>query len=94
MSLVTMSTGNVRERNKQKMSETTKIKEAIADQVSRIRTALNERAKNVPKNPLVVVAEETGLHPNTIRNIVREGSQNFSLATLEKLERYLFGEKA
>lgn len=76
------------------MSETTKIKEAIADQVSRIRTALNERAKNVPKNPLVLVAEETGLHPNTIRSIAREGSQSFSLATIEKLEKYLFGETA
>jgi hypothetical protein len=73
------------------MSETTKIKTAIADQVGRIRTALNERAKNVPKSPLAVVAEETGLHPNTIRNIAKGNGQSFSLATIEKLETYLFG---
>lgn len=73
------------------MSETTKIKTAIADQVGRIRMALNERAKNVPKSPLAVVAEETGLHPNTIRNIARGDGQSFSLSTIEKLENYLFG---
>jgi hypothetical protein len=52
---------------------------------------LNERAKHVPKSPLAVVAEETGLHPNTIRNIAKGGNQSFSLATIEKLEKHLFG---
>jgi hypothetical protein len=76
------------------MSETTKIKEAIADQVGRIRTALNELAQVEVKSPLAIVAEKTGLHPNTIRNIAKGGNQSFSLATIEKLEKHLFGDQA
>jgi hypothetical protein len=75
------------------MSETTKIKNAIADQVERIRTALNELAQIEVKSPLTIVAENTGLHPNTIRNIAKNNGQQFSLATIEKLEKYLFGNK-
>jgi hypothetical protein len=69
------------------MSKVTNIRDAIADQIARVREALQDRVHSK-------VAEATGLHVNTVRNVAKDGSQRFSLVTLEKLEAYLFGEKA
>ena len=69
------------------MSKVTNIRDAIADQIARVREALQDRVHSK-------VAEATGLHVNTVRNVAKDGSQRFSLVTLEKLEKYLFGEKA
>jgi hypothetical protein len=68
------------------MSKVTSIREAISDQIARVREALKDRVHSK-------VAEATGLHVNTVRNIAKNGNQRFSLVTIEKLEAYLFGEK-
>lgn len=69
------------------MSKVTSIRNAIAEQVARVREALKDRVHSK-------VAEATGLHVNTVRNIAKNNGQKFSLSTIEKLEKYLFGEKA
>lgn len=69
------------------MSKVTSIRDAISEQVSRVREALRDRVHSK-------VAEATGLHVNTVRNIAKNSNQKFSLSTIEKLEKYLFGEKA
>ena len=69
------------------MSKVTIIRDAIAEQVARVREALKDRVHSK-------VAEATGLHVNTVRNIAKNSGQKFSLSTIEKLEKYLFGEKA
>ena len=69
------------------MTKVTNIREAIADQIARVREALQDRVHSK-------VAEATGLHVNTVRNIAKSSDQKFSLTTSEKLEKYLFGEKA
>jgi uncharacterized alkaline shock family protein YloU len=69
------------------MTKVTNIREAIADQIARVREALQDRVHSK-------VAEATGLHVNTVRNIAKSSDQKFSLTTIEKLEKYLFGEKA
>ena len=69
------------------MSKVTIIRDAIAEQVARVREALRDRVHSK-------VAEATGLHVNTVRNIAKNKGQKFSLSTIEKLEKYLFGEKA
>ena len=69
------------------MSKVTKIRKAIVDQIARVREALKDRVHSK-------VAEATGLHVNTVRNIAKNSDQRFSLSTIEKLEKYLFGEKA
>jgi uncharacterized protein YdbL (DUF1318 family) len=79
-----MSTGRVSERNKSKMAKVTSIRKDIAGQVAKIRAALKDRMYSR-------VAESTGLHVNTVRKLAKEQSSNFSLTTIEKLERYLFG---
>lgn len=86
MLLVRLSTGYVRERNKHKMSKVTSIRKDIRDQINRVRNALKDRVHSK-------VAEATGLHVNTVRNVAKNTNQRFSLATIEKLEQYLFGEK-
>lgn len=69
------------------MSKVTSIRQAIAGQTDRIREALRDRVHSK-------VAEATGLHVNTVRNIAKDSGQKFSLSTIEKLEKYLFGGKA
>lgn len=69
------------------MSKVTSIRDAISEQVARVRDALKDRVHSK-------VAEATGLHVNTVRNIAKKSNQKFSLTTIEKLEKYLFGEKA
>jgi len=68
------------------MTKVTNIRDAIADQIARVREALKDRVHSK-------VADATGLHVNTVRNIAKDGNQKFSLTTIEKLEKYLFGEK-
>ena len=69
------------------MSKVTSIREAISDQITKVREALQDRVHSK-------IAEATGLHVNTVRNVAKNKGQKFSLATIEKLEKYLFGEKA
>lgn len=69
------------------MPEVDKINKTIDEQVSRIRDALKDRM-------LTKVAEATGLHVNTIRNIVKRPQKSFSLSTIRKLSAYLFTGKA
>lgn len=69
------------------MPEVDKINKTIDEQVSRIRDALKDRM-------LTKVAEATGLHVNTIRNIVKRPQKSFSLSTIRKLSAYLFPGKA
>lgn len=69
------------------MSKVTSIRAAISGQTARVRDALKDRVHSK-------VAEATGLHVNTVRNVAKNSNQKFSLATIEKLEKYLFGEKA
>jgi hypothetical protein len=66
------------------MAKVTSIRKDIAGQVAKIRAALKDRMFSR-------VAEATGLHVNTVRKLAKEQSSNFSLNTIEKLERYLFG---
>ena len=66
------------------MVKVTTIRRDIAGQVAKIRAALKDRMFSR-------VAEATGLHVNTVRKLAKEQSSNFSLNTIEKLERYLFG---
>jgi transcriptional regulator with XRE-family HTH domain len=68
------------------MTKVTNIRDAISEQIARVREALKDRVHSK-------VAEATGLHVNTVRNIAKNSNQKFSLATIEKLENYLFGEK-
>lgn len=87
MQLVRLSTGRIHERNKRNMSKVTSIRDAITEQIARVRDALKDRVHSK-------VAEATGLHVNTVRNIAKNSNQKFSLATIEKLEKYLFSGKA
>jgi hypothetical protein len=66
--------------------EVDQITKTIDEQVSRIRDALKDRM-------LTKVAEATGLHVNTVRNIVRRPEKSFSLSTIKKLSAYLFPSK-
>lgn len=66
------------------MVKVTTIRKDIAGQVARIRAALKDRTHSK-------VAEATGLHVNTVRKLVKQEGSSFSLNTIEKLERYLFG---
>lgn len=68
------------------MSKVTSIREAISEQIARVREALQDRVHSK-------VAESTGLHVNTVRNVAKNNGQKFSLSTIEKLESYLFGDK-
>jgi len=86
MPLVRLSTGYVHKRNNLNMSKVTSIRDAITEQIARVSDALKDRVHSK-------VAEATGLHVNTVRNIAKNSGQRFSLSTIEKLEKYLFGEK-
>ena len=66
------------------MVKVTTIRKDIGVQVAKIRAALKDRMYSK-------VAESTGLHVNTIRKLVKQEGSSFSLNTIEKLERYLFG---
>lgn len=68
------------------MSEIDHITKTIDEQVARIRDALKDRMSTK-------VAEATGLHVNTVRNIVRRPEKSFSLSTIKKLSAYLFQSK-
>lgn len=59
------------------------IKSAIEAQLKRIRAALNDRT-------LSKVAAATGLHENTVRNIVNQKGGTPTISTIEKLAKYLF----
>lgn len=59
------------------------IKTTIDQEVGRIRAALADRK-------LSVVAQATGLHENTVRNIAKGRGGNPTLTTIEKLTAYLF----
>jgi len=65
------------------VSEAEKITKVIDAEMARIRVALKDRV-------LTKVAEATGLHVNTIRNIAKREHQSFSLSTIKKLSDYLF----
>ena len=56
------------------------------DLLEKIRLALADRK-------LDKVAAQTGLHENTVRAIAKGLNKNPTLATLEKLAAYLFGDK-
>jgi hypothetical protein len=66
------------------MAKVTTIRKDIEDQVSKIRAALKDRMYSK-------VAEASGLHVNTVRKVAKESGFRFSLTTIERLERYLFG---
>lgn len=59
------------------------IRQAMDEQLGRIRKALDDR--NLSK-----VAFATGLHENTVRNIANGKGETPTLATIEKLGKYLF----
>lgn len=59
------------------------IKQQIEKEMARIRAALADRK-------LSKVAEATGLHENTVRNIAKGRGGNPTMATIEKLTAYLF----
>lgn len=59
------------------------VRKALEEQMSRIRKALEDR--NLSK-----VAEATGLHENTVRNIAKGRGEMPTLSTIEKLGDYLF----
>lgn len=59
------------------------VRKTLEEQLARIRKALEDR--NLSK-----VAEATGLHENTVRNIAKGRGEMPTLATIEKLGDYLF----
>lgn len=60
------------------------VRQALDEQLERIRKEMDGR--NILK-----VAEATGLHENTVRNIVKGRGDTPTLATIEKLGNFLFG---
>jgi len=69
------------------MAKVTTKKKDTSGQVALIRAALRDRMYSK-------VAESAGLHVNTVRKLVKNEAASFSLVTIEKLYKYLFGEKA
>ena len=63
------------------------LQKAIESELSIIRTALADR--NLTK-----VAQSTGLHENTVRNIAKGRGGIPLLATIDKLSQYLFAQNA
>lgn len=61
------------------------LKKAIEDGLVRIRKALEDR--NLTK-----VAQATGLHENTVRNIAKGNGGTPTVETIEKLSNYLFSQ--
>jgi transcriptional regulator with XRE-family HTH domain len=62
---------------------TVALKEAINESTALLRDGLNDR--NLSK-----VADATGLHENTIRNIAKGRGSVPTLATIDRLYKYLF----
>ena len=58
--------------------------ETIENLLERIRLALADRKLNK-------VAEQTGLHENTVRAIASGDNTNPTLETVQKLAKYLWG---
>ena len=69
------------------MAKATTKKRDMSGRVMLIRAALKDRMYSK-------VAESAGLHVNTVRKLVNNKTASFSLVTIEKLYKYLFGEKA
>jgi hypothetical protein len=63
------------------------LQKAIDDELVRIREALSDR--NLAK-----VAQTTGLHENTVRNIAKARGGVPTTETIEKLSQYLFAQNA
>jgi hypothetical protein len=61
------------------------LHKAINEELSRIRDALSDR--NLAK-----VAQTTGLHENTVRNIAKARGGMPTTETIEKLSQYLFAQ--
>ena len=68
------------------MAKVTTKKRDMSGRVALIRAALKDRMYSK-------VAESAGLHVNTVRKLVNNKTASFSLVTIEKLYKYLFGEK-
>lgn len=68
-------------------SPSTEIKSFMEAQVQRIRAALGDRT-------IRRVAEATGLHENTVRNLKNNKGGLPALKTIEILDAYLFARKA
>lgn len=63
------------------------LRKAIDDELARIRSALTDRT-------LSKVAQATGLHENTVRNIAKGHGSTPTVETIEKLSQYLFAQSA
>jgi DNA-binding phage protein len=63
------------------------LHKAINEELARIRDALSDR--NLAK-----VAQTTGLHENTVRNIAKARGGMPTTETIEKLSQYLFAQNA
>lgn len=61
------------------------LRKAIEDELARIRKALSDR--NLTK-----VAQATGLHENTVRNLTKSYGGTPTTETIEKLSNYLFSQ--
>lgn len=65
------------------VSPADEVRKTMDEQLVRIRAALSDR--KVSK-----VASATGLHRNTVRNIMKGANGTPSIETLDKLGQYLF----
>lgn len=63
------------------------LQKAIEGELSRIRLALADRT-------LSKVAQATGLHENTVRNIAKGHGSTPTVETISKLSQYLFAQSA
>jgi len=63
------------------------LQKAIEGELSRIRLALADRT-------LSKVAQATGLHENTVRNIAKAHGSTPTVETIAKLSQYLFTQTA
>ena len=68
------------------MTKNTSVQDDISARTAKIRAALSDRTFSK-------VAEATGLHVNTIRNIAKNEGQVFSVKTVDTLFNYLFPAK-
>jgi hypothetical protein len=85
---VIVNTGNVIKDTIQMSHQTAgPVHEAIEARLVLIRKALEDR--NLTK-----VAQSTGLHENTVRNIAKGRGGIPLLATIDKLSQYLFAQNA
>ena len=63
------------------------LQKAIEGELARIRLALADRT-------LSKVAQATGLHENTVRNIAKGHGSTPTVETIAKLSQYLFAQSA